>query len=116
MEEVDRLDAFVNERRVVALPEAATHLQTTEEALARLAGQAQRAVGREGEVGGVAELVALVEEAVAADVHAEARPVSGRWWNVFGDGGSGHVRMSYARSMPELREAMDRMAAYVDSL
>jgi aminotransferase len=35
--------------------------------------------------------------------------------NVFGDGGSGHVRMSYARSMPELRQAMDRMEAYVRS-
>ena len=36
--------------------------------------------------------------------------------NVFGDGGVGHVRMSYARSMPELRQAMDRMESYVRSL
>jgi len=36
--------------------------------------------------------------------------------NVFGDGGVGHVRMSYARSMSELRQAMDRMESYVRSL
>ncbi|WP_416839454.1 pyridoxal phosphate-dependent aminotransferase [Haloferax sp. DFSO52] len=34
--------------------------------------------------------------------------------SVFGSGGEGHLRVSYATSMRELREAMDRIEAYVD--
>ncbi|KAB1196508.1 MULTISPECIES: pyridoxal phosphate-dependent aminotransferase [Haloferax] len=34
--------------------------------------------------------------------------------SVFGEGGEGHLRVSYATSMRELREAMDRIEAYVN--
>ena len=33
---------------------------------------------------------------------------------VFGEGGEGHLRVSYATGMNELREALDRIEAYVD--
>ncbi|GGL21032.1 aminotransferase [Halarchaeum grantii] len=52
------------------------------------------------------------DEAFAEELlrEAEVAVVPGR---VFGDGGEGHVRVSYARSLPELREAMDRIEAFL---
>ncbi|GGN22624.1 pyridoxal phosphate-dependent aminotransferase [Halarchaeum nitratireducens] len=41
---------------------------------------------------------------------AEVAVVPGR---VFGDGGEGHVRVSYARSLPELREATNRIEDFL---
>jgi aminotransferase len=34
---------------------------------------------------------------------------------VFGDGGEGHLRASYATGMDDLREAMDRTERFVES-
>jgi aminotransferase len=34
--------------------------------------------------------------------------------SVFGEGGEGHLRMSYATGTDELKEAMDRIEAFVE--
>ena len=36
--------------------------------------------------------------------------------NAFGESGEGHVRISYSYSMAHLREAMDRMRAFLEKL
>ena len=46
----------------------------------------------------------------------EAQDVAAVPGRVFGEGGEGHLRVSYATGMNELREAMDRIEAYVEGL
>jgi aminotransferase len=54
------------------------------------------------------------DEAFAEQLLREERVavVPGR---VFGDGGEGHLRASYATGMDDLREAMDRTERFVES-
>lgn len=54
------------------------------------------------------------DEAFAEDLLAE-QDVAVVPGNVFGAGGAGHLRVSYATGMSELREAMDRIEAFVRS-
>ena len=56
--------------------------------------------------GGDAEAFArtLLEEAGVAVVPGD----------VFGEGGAGHLRVSYATGLPDLREALDRIEAVLE--
>ena len=48
-----------------------------------------------------------------AEALLEAQEVAVVPGSVFGDGGAGHLRVSYASGMPELKEAMNRIEAFV---
>jgi aminotransferase len=52
------------------------------------------------------------DEQFAEDL-LEAQEVAVVPGSVFGDGGAGHLRVSYASGMPELKEAMNRIEAFV---
>jgi aminotransferase len=53
------------------------------------------------------------DEAFAEEL-LEAKGVAVVPGSVFGAGGEGHLRVSYATSMRELKEATDRIAAFVE--